>query len=192
MGRETTKSNKFRRRFDKDYVEKFFVGNGIDIGGGGDPLKPCDFFPNIKTVDFWDKRQGDAQLMETDKTYDFVYSSNCLEHLANPYVAIKNWWKILKDGGHLIVCVPDEDLYEQGFFPSRYNPEHMFTFTILKRKSWTNKSINVTDLIYTLDNFIVKRIILADSNYDYSLNEVDQTLDKAEAFVEFVLQKKDC
>ena len=39
--------------------------------------------------------------------------------------------------------VPDEDLYEQGQFPSTYNVDHKWTFTILKTTSWSPCSLNL-------------------------------------------------
>jgi FkbM family methyltransferase len=190
MGKETTKANTLRRQFDPDYVNKFFVGEGIDIGGGNDALQPTPMFPNIKFVDYWDMPQGDAQYIKTPKKYDFVYSSNCLEHMRDPWIAIKHWWDIVKDGGHMIICIPDEDLYEQGVFPSKSNRDHKWTFTIFKENSWCDKSINVTDLLKSLPDVTIKRIALADTRFNYEMNHVDQTRTGAEAFIEFVVQKK--
>lgn len=42
-------------------------------------------------------------------TYDFVISSNCLEHVANPKKAIEEWKRIVKDGGYLVVVVPRKE-----------------------------------------------------------------------------------
>ena len=70
--------------------------------------------------------------------------------MKNPYDAIHEWWKIVKEGGYLYVVVPDEDLYEQGVFPSRWNADHKFTFTIYKNESWSNNSINVLDIIKSI------------------------------------------
>ena len=46
-----------------------------------------------------------------------------------------------------MVIVPDEDLYEQGVFPSTFNADHKWTFTISKSESWIDKSINLFDLL---------------------------------------------
>ncbi len=43
-----------------------------------------------------------------DKIYDFVFSSNCLEHIANPIKAIKESLRVLKNEGFLIIIVPDK------------------------------------------------------------------------------------
>lgn len=187
--KETSKANKLRRRLDSGYVSRFFVGHGIDIGCGNDPLKPSSMFPNIKTVDKWDKKQGDAQKISLDMQFDFVYSSNCLEHLYDPFEGLMSWWNLVKPKGYLIVSVPDEDLYEQGIFPSKSNPDHKKTFTIYKEESWSSESVNVLDLIKSLPSAKIERLLVADTNYDYSIKNKDQTRDNAEAFIEFVLKK---
>lgn len=43
-----------------------------------------------------------------DKKYDFVLSSNCLEHIANPLKALKEWQRILNDNGFLILVLPNK------------------------------------------------------------------------------------
>lgn len=39
--------------------------------------------------------------------YDFLISSNCLEHISNPIKAIKEWERVVKTGGHLLILVPN-------------------------------------------------------------------------------------
>ena len=42
-------------------------------------------------------------------TYDFLLSSHMLEHTANPIKALKEWKRIIKDKGYLILIVPHKD-----------------------------------------------------------------------------------
>jgi SAM-dependent methyltransferase len=42
-------------------------------------------------------------------TYDFVLSSHALEHIANPVKALKEWLRVLKDGGRLLLMLPHRD-----------------------------------------------------------------------------------
>lgn len=42
-------------------------------------------------------------------SYDFVLSSNCLEHSANPIKALIEWKRVLKNGGALILILPNKD-----------------------------------------------------------------------------------
>ena len=44
-----------------------------------------------------------------DASYDFVLSSHCLEHLANPLAALREWRRVTKDGGHLVLILPDPE-----------------------------------------------------------------------------------
>jgi hypothetical protein len=49
---------------DSNFVRKYFVGNGVDIGAGPDPLGLyAEFFPMMRGCDHWDLPQGDAQKM---------------------------------------------------------------------------------------------------------------------------------
>ncbi len=89
--------------------------------------------------------------------------------MKEPENALVEWWKLVKPGGYLILIVPDEDLYEQGVFPSRFNPDNKATFTISKAKGWSPVSINVLDLVKRLPNSEIISLELQDNNYDRSL-----------------------
>ncbi len=41
-----------------------------------------------------------------DASYDFILSHHALEHMANPIGALKDWRRVLKPGGHVILIVP--------------------------------------------------------------------------------------
>jgi len=181
MGRESRKA--YPRRLAEGYFHKFFVGEGIDIGCGEDPVPP--------TCVAWDLEQGDAQQLPglPVHAFDWVYSSHCLEDLANPWQAVQRWWEVLRPGGHLLVVVPDEDLYQQGCWPSRYNRGHQWTFTIHKTRSWSPVSINLTELAATLPQHQVLRLRTCDQGYDYSGGVWDRTGGAAEAHIELAVRK---
>jgi SAM-dependent methyltransferase len=185
---------------DSRYATRYLVGNGIDIGAGPDSIAHYyELFPLMKSCRGWDLQDGDAELMSTidDNSLDFVHSSHCLEHMRNPSVALDNWLRILKPGGHIVCLIPDEDLYEQGQFPSTFNADHKHTFTILKKNSWSGESINVVDLLSSVSCPIeIKKIELLDATYRYDLNRYinksrfDQTITPvAECAIEFVIKK---
>jgi SAM-dependent methyltransferase len=184
-----------RRMHSPDFINSYFVGEGLDIGGKPDPLALYkDLFCQIKSVKTWDWEDGDAQFLRgvTDGQYDFVHSSHCLEHLIDPIEGVKNWLRVVREGGFLIITVPDEDMYEQGSFPSTFNLDHKWTFTINKNSSWSNKSINILDLIKNLgSNCEVIKVELLASTYRYSLPRYDQTLTPvAECGIELVIRKR--
>ena len=184
-----------RRLMDSRFVSRYFVGNGIDIGGKPDPLALYEeFFPMMKSVKIWDLEDGDAQFMTTvhENSFDFVHSSHTLEHMVDPKVALENWIRITKPGGHLIISIPDEDLYEQGNFNEKFNRYHQWSFTIWKTHSWSEKSINLLELITKLGNPIeVLAISLQDSTYRYNLPRYDQTRTPiGESAIEIILRKR--
>lgn len=41
--------------------------------------------------------------------YDFLLSSNCLEHVANPIKALTEWRRVIKDGGGFILVLPKKE-----------------------------------------------------------------------------------
>jgi SAM-dependent methyltransferase len=189
----------FHRLKDARYATRYFVGEGIDIGCGPDPLgQYYEFFPLMRGCRAWDIADGDAQTMASvaDDTYDFVHSSHCLEHMRDMQEALSNWVRILKPGGHLVCLAPDEDLYEQGVFPSTFNADHKHTLTIYKRDSWSLASVSVFTLIENLRHDVtVKKIELLDATYRYDFKRIhparaDQTQTViGECAIEFILRK---
>ncbi len=148
----------------------------------------------------WDLPDGDAEILAgiENNTFDFVHSSHCLEHMRDARNALNNWIRVLKPGGHLVCIIPDEDLYEQGVFPSTFNSDHKHTFTIHKKQSWSGNSINLLDLLSSIDADVeIKKIELLDATFRYDLNKrfnltrFDQTMTPVgECAIEFVLRKR--
>ena len=183
-----------RRLSQPNFLTKYFYGHGIDIGGKPDPLSLyTELFPMLESVKTWDLEDGDAQYLESidDNTLDFVHSSHCLEHLVDPLISLKNWIRVIKPNSYIIFTVPDEDMYEQGVFPSTFNLDHKWTFTVFKNKSWSDKSINLLELLVRLDDTVsVEKIEVLNSTFR-SLPRYDQTLTPVgECGIEVVLKKR--
>ena len=156
---ETSKSRKFWGPLEHAVL----MGSGIDIGCGPDPVTP--------TVRQFDVQDGDANYItrHVQGQFDFVYASHCLEHMHDARAAVLEWWQLVKPGGHLFFLVPDEDLYEQGVWPSRFNDDHKATFTIFKERSWSPVSINVRELAASLPGGELVSLIQQDNGYDRRL-----------------------
>jgi len=158
---EANKTNKVRG---EEFIKKYLVGNVIDIGAGNDLV-------SINAERF-DLEEGDANYITKFRninSYDAVHASHCLEHMHEPKQAILEWWNLIKPGGYLVVVVPEEDLYEQGFWPSRFNSDHKATFTLKKEKSWSPVSYNLLDLVTSLPHSDIISVETHDTNYDYTL-----------------------
>lgn len=184
-----------RRLGDTRFATRYFVGNGIDIGCGPDPVSLyAELFPRMEQVRQWDLPDGDAQYLHgvPDASFGFVHSSHCLEHMQDPQEALRNWFRVLKPGGHLVCVVPDEDLYEQGCFPSTFNSDHKWTFTLWKEQSWSGRSLNVFQLLQALGKAAQPlKAELLDASFRYGLPRFDQTLTPVgESAIEFVVRKR--
>ncbi len=190
----TTSMSINRRLHDSRFSTRWLVGYGLDIGGGNDSIGIYQsLFPLIKAVTLYDMPQGDAQFLYNvpDNAFDFVYSAHCLEHMVDPSIAINNWFRVLKPNGHMILTIPDEDMYEQGVWPSTYNFDHKHTFTLAKKKSWSPVSINVLDLLNTLNGtYEIQKIELLNQSYLTNVPRIDQTRTPfAESGIEIVIKK---
>ncbi|WP_460711930.1 methyltransferase domain-containing protein [Lysobacter terrae] len=180
---------------DPNFTNRYFVGAGLDIGGKPDPLSIYkELFSRMDSVRTWDWEDGDAQFLQSvsDGHFDFVHSSHCLEHLVDPRDGIKNWFRVLRPGGYLIVTVPDEDLYEQGVFPSTFNRDHKWTFTTYKARSWSEKSINLIDIVRELGEAAeLVRLEQLSATYRFALPRYDQTLTPVgECGIELIVRKR--
>lgn len=116
-------SKALARRIRENWFENYCPKDksGIDIGCQYDPIHP--------TFRSWDIifGDGDATFMEgvPDNEFHTVHASHILEHLDDPITALKNWYRITKSDGHLIILVPHRDLYETSKkLPSKWNFEH--------------------------------------------------------------------
>lgn len=189
---EATKAWK-RRRHDPRYAD-WIAGRAVDIGCGNDPIS-SDMYPGIKSIRHYDKILGDKDAEKVPEleraAFDCVHSSHCLEHLKKPFVALLHWCDLLVPGGILIVTVPDEDLYEHGIWPSRFNGDHKTSWTVFKLSSSMPASVNVLDVLSKLAaerSVALLSIARIEEFYDWGSSK-DQTLGDAECAIEFALRR---
>lgn len=159
---ETSKAH--ARRLREGWYEKYAPDqlSGIDLGCQHDPLN--------HTFRRWDIifGDGDAMLMDgvPDDTFHTVYASHLLEHMVDPVTAVRNWYRILKPGGHLIICVPHRDLYEkQTSLPSRWNHDHKSLWLPDGPQEGDTRTVKATVLAAIPDANIVSLRVL-DEGYE--------------------------
>lgn len=108
-------ANGFYEKYAPDHL------SGIDIG--------CGFSPINETFRRYDYLlgDGDATTMAdiSDNKFHTVHASHILEHIEDVKSAIRNWFRITRSTGHLIIVVPHQQLYEKKkTLPSQFNPDH--------------------------------------------------------------------
>jgi SAM-dependent methyltransferase len=163
---ETAKA--FQRRVREQWFDTYAPETlpGIDIGCQHDPLN--ESFRRFDMI-FGD---GDASLMEgvPDQVFHTVYASHVLEHLVDPKVALRSWYRILRPGGHLIVIVPHRDLYEKRtVLPSQWNGDHKWFW--LPDQSEPPHTLSLKQVLEEagLEDSELVSVRVLDDGYDYSL-----------------------
>jgi SAM-dependent methyltransferase len=158
---EATKTRQIRG---DAFAAAYFTGSVLDIGCGPDLVAP-----HARPFDI---EHGDANAVLDylpAGTFDCVHSSHCLEHMRDPPRALAQWWALVRPGGCLIFVVPDEDLYEQGVWPSAFNADHKATFRLDRRASWSPVSHDVRALVEALPGSRVIECSVQDHGYDRRL-----------------------
>jgi SAM-dependent methyltransferase len=161
MADETSKTRAARG---KSFEDRYLQGRVIDIGCGPDLIVPH--------AEPFDLEHGDAQeigRLRPHGVYDAVCSSHCLEHMRDVPRALAQWWALVREGGYLVLVVPDEDLYEQGGWPSLFNVDHKATFRLGGERSWSPVSYDIEDLVRHLEGVEVINCERQDQGYDYTL-----------------------
>lgn len=115
----TSETSKYRH-----LTTQFCVGQGVDIGSGGDPVVPNAIQVDLPPDEF--ARYNDGQpypsihltcpawrLPFLASSLDFVYSSHLLEDFEDWVPLLKEWDRVLKVGGHLVILVPDYTLWRE-------------------------------------------------------------------------------
>lgn len=79
------------------------------LGNMGFEVSCCDLYPQIFKLDRSTIRQGDMDgaLPYRDAEFDLVVCVEGLEHIENPSNAVREFARLLKPEGHLIVSVPN-------------------------------------------------------------------------------------
>jgi SAM-dependent methyltransferase len=110
----------------------FRKGNAIPVYEQIEALDNCDFRQSTvwadhdQTFNFSPEREpgktlfceGSDLAQVAGSSYDFVLSSHNLEHFANPVKALKEWQRVLKPGGALVLALP----YYRDTFDHRRKP----------------------------------------------------------------------
>lgn len=65
--------------------------------------------------------------MFADGAVDAVFSSHLLEHIVDFKAALREWWRVVKDGGHLCLYLPHKEFYPNIGQPGA-NPDHKHDF----------------------------------------------------------------
>lgn len=109
-------------------------GKGLDIGCGVAKVWPhcigidsCVDFEGQRPVAVDIVGNGTDLALFADDSLDFVFSSHFLEHVTHYRLALAEWWRVIKPGGHLVLYLPHRKFYPNMGEPGA-NPDHKHDF----------------------------------------------------------------
>jgi ADP-heptose:LPS heptosyltransferase/predicted SAM-dependent methyltransferase len=131
-------------------IVRYTRGRGLDLGCG-----PQATFPHFIRVDNLKDSQLFGQHIKPDirvdtaedlsvfttESMDFVFSSHLLEHIepANVVKTLKEWLRVIKVGGYLVLYLPDEDAYPKCGEPGA-NPDHKWNVSYVRLIDYLRKA----------------------------------------------------
>lgn len=140
--------NKYRSKLYSVFLSEVEVTTSTRIlepGGGSTlftaPLFPSKKCPKIMVPDI-DRRlikkvKGryphlnyvccDAESLPISEFFDIIFAGEIIEHLREPKKAIKNWSKLSKPGGFLLITTPNKDICKLGarLLSEKPDPTHI-------------------------------------------------------------------
>lgn len=115
-------------------VAPYLRGRGLDVGAGDFKI-----LPHAISVDNMNHEQfgfnvrpdvfasADKLDMFASASMDWVYSSHTLEHVDDMKATLAEWWRVVKQGGYLVLYLPHKDFYPNIGQPGA-NPDHKRDF----------------------------------------------------------------
>jgi ADP-heptose:LPS heptosyltransferase/predicted SAM-dependent methyltransferase len=113
----------------------YLRGKGLDLGAG-----MFKIIPHAISVDSGDhaalfghhfvaelKLNCEKLDIIASQSMDYVFSSHLLEHIEDHKAALKEWWRVIKQGGKLVLYLPHADFYPRMGQPGA-NPTHLHDF----------------------------------------------------------------
>lgn len=127
----------------------FCVGNGVDLGFGGHAIRPraicvereeghlsravvADPSPTHLIGDVCDL------YWFADNVLDYVFSSHVLEDFADTQAVLREWVRVLKPNGYLVLFLPDQQRYvahcqQNGSLPNQAHQHANFSLEYVRQ-----------------------------------------------------------
>lgn len=138
----------------------FCDGYGLDLGFGGDPITESairmDFpkpYTNVGKYPVQLGGKAENLYWFRDDVLDFVYSSHLLEDFFDTEAVLREWLRVLRKGGRLVVFCPDEQRFRKHCAETGqpYNPAHVHEHFSLGFVKKILDKIGQTKVIYEKD-----------------------------------------
>jgi SAM-dependent methyltransferase len=164
------------------FFDKYLSGKAIlDIGYKGGLEGVVPIVPQAIGIDVDYPGYDGKKLPFPDESQDAIYASHCLEHIKDYRGVLREWFRVVKVGGYLVIIVPHQHLFERRRdLPSHWNVDHyrFYTPASLLRE--------VEDVLEP-NSHRIRQLVDNDLGFDYSVTPLQAGVGCFE--IELVLQK---
>jgi SAM-dependent methyltransferase len=162
VGFESKKS--YAAKIESGFFERYMSGpNVMEVGYKGYLGATVPIVPQAIGVDVGYPGYEGARFPFADGSFDAIYSSHCFEHIGDWLGVLRDWYRLLKVGGFLVIVVPHQLLFERKrSLPSPINPDH--------KRFYTPRSL-MAEIETALEenSYRVRHLIENDAGFDYSI-----------------------
>jgi SAM-dependent methyltransferase len=162
VGFESRKS--YAAKIASGFFEKYMSGpNVMEIGYRGYEEGNLPIVPQAIGVDVGYPGYEGAAFPFADGSFDAIYSSHCFEHIGDWRGVLRDWYRLLKVGGFLVIVVPHQLLFERKrSLPSPINPDH--------KRFYTPRSLlGEIEAVFEENSYRIRHLVENDAGFDYSI-----------------------
>ncbi|MBV9199567.1 MAG: FkbM family methyltransferase [Alphaproteobacteria bacterium] len=162
VGWESRKS--YERKVADGFFDRYLSGSSIlEIGYKGYIDGTVPIVPQAIGVDLDYPGYDGTHLPFSDESQDGIYASHCLEHISDYQGTIREWFRVLKNGGFLVIIVPHQFLFERRQnLPSLANSDH-------KRFYTPGNLLREIEEVLEPNSYRIRHLVDNDLGFDYSV-----------------------
>jgi SAM-dependent methyltransferase len=162
VGFESRKS--YAAKIESGFFARYLSGpNVMEVGYRGYEEGNQPIVPQAIGVDVGYPGYEGASFPFGDASFDAIYSSHCFEHIGDWLGVLRDWYRILKIGGFLVIVVPHQLLFERKrSLPSPINPDH--------KRFYTPRSLlGEIESAFAENSYRIRHLVENDIGFDYSV-----------------------
>jgi SAM-dependent methyltransferase len=130
VGFESRKS--YAARCASGFWDRFLPGPVVvDVGYRGGIADAVPIVDGAVGIERGSPEYNGFNLPFNSGSVDSLYASHVIEHLLSADAYLKEWFRVLREGGFMVLAVPHAHLYERRLTvpPSRWSPEHLAAYS---------------------------------------------------------------
>ena len=163
VGFESAKA--YERRRVCGFWARYVTGNVmLDIGYRGGLPDALPIADGAIGIERDTPKYDGLHLPFEDESADCVHASHVLEHVPDARVFLREWFRVLRTGGTMILFVPSAYLYERRLNvpPSMWSPEHVRAYTPATLLADVERALEP-------NSYRIRHCADCDQGYDYML-----------------------